>query len=268
MEVSDAYKPPKDEPLPPPKESKPTSIAGRVAAWIFGVLVIGILIGMVLPAVTRPGVRGAALRTHCANNMRQITLAMLNYESEHGHFPPAYIADEDGKPMHSWRVLILPYLERNNLFERYSMDEPWDGPNNRKLADEIDGVYGCPSHDTGNGETNCTSYCVVTGAGTMFDADRTVKFGDINDGSSNTAILVEVNHGDIHWMEPKDLTVDEAVGVFEQALEENQVSNHPGIQNVTYADGSAHTLSTSTERSELVELFLIADESHKDESEN
>ena len=148
------------------------------------------------------------------------------------------------------------------------MDEPWDGPNNRKLADELDGTYRCPSHETGNGETNSTSYCLATGAGTMFDADRTAKFGDIKDGSSNTAILVEVNHGDIHWMEPKDLTVDEAVGIFEKASEENQISNHPGIQNVAFADGSTHSLSTSTNRDELVELFLIADESHKDESEN
>lgn len=259
MEFSDAYKPPNNEPLQPLKDSKPNSLIRRIVGWGIGFIVIGILIGMLLP-VTRRGVPAAARRTHCMNNMRQIVIAMHNYESKHGHFPPAYIADEDGNPMHSWRILILPYLERQNLFERYSMDEPWDGPNNRLLADEIDAIYSCPSHNSGGGEANSTSYCLVTGEGTLFDADQAPEFDDIKDGRSNTVILVEVNHREFHWMEPRDLTLEQAIGGFEKAAKDEQVSNHPGVQNVAFADGSTSVLATSTTRSELEKLFLIADE--------
>jgi hypothetical protein len=194
------------------------------------------------------------------NNMRQIVLAMHNYESEHGRFPPAYIADEDGNPIHSWRILILPYLDQQNLFERYSMDEPWNGPNNRLLADEIDAIYRCPSHYSGDSKKNCTNYCLVTGKGTLFEADQAPAFDDIKDGSSNTIILVEVNHSEIQWMEPRDLSLEQAIRGFEQAAKDEQSGNHPGIQNVAFADSSVNSLATSTIREELEKLFLVADE--------
>lgn len=68
-------------------------------------------------------------------------MAVANYRSTFGGYPPAYIADCDGRPMHSWRVLILPFLEQQNLYAAYHFDEPWDGPNNRKLAGRIGQVF-------------------------------------------------------------------------------------------------------------------------------
>lgn len=259
MEPSDAYEPPKNKPLPPSKQSKTSTITRRIVGWGVSLLAIGILVGMLLPPVTR-GIRPAARRTSCMNNMRQLVLALHNYQASKGHFPPAYIADENGNPMHSWRVLILPYMDRQDLSERYSMGEPWDGPNNRLLADEFNGVFSCPSHYSPENEENYTSYCLVTGEGTLFNADRTPEFSDIRDGSSNTIILVEINHGDIQWMEPRDLTIEEALNVFEQASADDHVSHHPGIQNVAFADGSARSLPATSTRDELLKRFLIADE--------
>ncbi len=259
MEISDPYKPPKTRPLPPSKQSITSTSMRRIVGWGLSLLVIGILVGMLLPPVTR-GIRPAARRADCMNNMRQLVLALHNYHASKGHFPPAYIADENGNPMHSWRVLILPYLDQQDLFERYSMEEPWDGPNNRLLADEKVAFFGCPSHYSPEHEANYTSYCLVTGKGTLFDADQTRELSDIRDGSSNTVILVEVNHGDIQWMEPRDLTIEEAVNVFEQASADDHVSHHPGIQIVAFADGSIQTLPASSTRDELLKLFLIADE--------
>ena len=68
------------------------------------------------------------------NNLKQIAMALQCYHQANGCFPPAYIADKTGKPMHSWRVLILPYLDRDDLYKAYNFTEPWDGPNNKKLA--------------------------------------------------------------------------------------------------------------------------------------
>ena len=99
------------------------------------IFVTGILIGMMLPAV--PAVRQASIRTIHANQAKQICFAILTYQSAYGHFPPAYIADENGTPMHSWRVLILPFLEQRALYDQYDFDEPWNGPNNLKLANKM-----------------------------------------------------------------------------------------------------------------------------------
>src|SRR5262245_48474313 len=69
----------------------------------------------------------------CRTNLWQLGLALHNYYNEHGHFPPPYVADAAGKSMHSWRVLILPYLGRQDLYDAYDLNEPWNGPSNRKL---------------------------------------------------------------------------------------------------------------------------------------
>ena len=89
--------------------------------------------------------REAAQRSTCKNNLKQIGLALHNYHDRYQSFPPAFVADENGKPMHSWRVLLLPYLDQADLYARYNFNEPWNGPNNLKLGDEIPEVYGCPN---------------------------------------------------------------------------------------------------------------------------
>ena len=218
------------------------------------IVVIGILcilIGMLLPA-TRRGVSPAARRVQCLNHMRQIALAMHNYESAHGHFPPAYVADENGKPMHSWRVLLLPYLEHKALYEQYNMDEPWDGPNNSKLHDEYVSIYRCPSS---NGTKNCSDYLLITGDGTGFVADKTLDLRDISDGSSNTIMLVEISDADEHWMKPQDISADQ----FLIPTLEQMETNHPDVRNVALFDGSTHSIATDVPQEELRKLVLIAD---------
>src|SRR5262249_4828817 len=111
--------------------------------------------------------REPARRANCTNNMRNIVLALVQYHDSHGAFPPACIADANGKPMHSWRVLILPYLDQRKLYQQYRFDEPWDGPNNRKLHDVSLKIFQCPSHDKSQMSAG-TNYVVVIGPGTVW----------------------------------------------------------------------------------------------------
>jgi hypothetical protein len=80
-------------------------------------------------------------------------LAVANYVEEHGHYPPAFLADENGKPMHSWRVLILPYIEERELYKQYKSDEPWDGPSNRKLASRMPRMFALHGEEQPGNET-------------------------------------------------------------------------------------------------------------------
>jgi len=218
------------------------------------VVVLGILFllaGMFVPIVGR-NVRPAADRAQCLNYQRQIALAMYNYETAHGHFPPAYIADENGKPMHSWRVLILPYIEENELYERYSMDEPWDGPNNSKLHDEIVQVYRCPSSRSAD---HCSDYVVITGEGTGFDRDQTVSYDDLSDGTAQTVLVTEFAGSDFHWMKPQDITLDQFIGITVDA----PISNHRGVRNVALFDGSTHAIDFDTSPEQLRRIALVND---------
>jgi hypothetical protein len=116
-------------------------------------------------------------------------LAVANYESSHGHYPPAYQLGPDGRPWHSWRVHILPFIEQNDLFKEYRFDEPWNGPDNRKLAERMPRLFGFA--DSAGSTT--TNYLAVVGAETMWPGAEARKSNEIKDGSSQTILIVENN---------------------------------------------------------------------------
>jgi hypothetical protein len=152
--------------------------------------------------------RNAAQCDRCERNMRQIALALECYEAQYGCFPPAYVADEDGKPMHSWRVLILNEFCEVSLYCRYDFSEPWDGPNNRQLASYTPSVYRCPVHSGGH-DGGETAYVAVVGPDTLWPGPEGRKRSEITDDLANTIAVVEAPDAGIHWMEPRDLTVAE-----------------------------------------------------------
>ena len=200
-----------------------------------GVAVVGLLAALLLPAVG--AARGAARRVQCTNNLKQIALALHNYHDTYKTLPPAYIADEQGLPKHSWRVLILPFLGRVDLYDKYRFDESWDSPHNREVTAQVLPVYACPSVDEPATETN---YMFITGKNTLFEGQQAVKFGEITDGTSNTIMVVEVRGKGVHWARPMDLD-----GSALQQLRSGDGgidSHHPGGANVAFADGSIRFL--------------------------
>lgn len=193
----------------------------------FGVLagVTVLLMCLGLPALQFT--KSAAKRTLCANNLKQLAIALQGYEATHGCFPPAYLTDETGRPMHSWRVLILPFVERPDLYEKYNFSEPWDGPNNRKLAVVMPRIYACPVEAQQRGAGNVlTNYVAVVGENTMWPESSSVKVQDIYDAPGNTLHLVETQGHPIHWMEPRDLSHDQAVQLLAAPAEREHEHGH------------------------------------------
>ena len=107
--------------------------------------------------------------------------------------------------MHSWRVLLLPYMEQTAFYNRYKFNEPWNGPNNITLLNSMPSTFACPSRFSQ--PTNLTSYVAVTGPGTMFPGTESTKFDDVTDGTSNTLMILEVSNANIPWTAPVDLDV-------------------------------------------------------------
>jgi hypothetical protein len=178
---------------------------GIVRTLLFWALPVLLLLLVFLTLETGSAL-GTARRCQCLSNMAQIAKALLNYEAEHHCFPPAYIAGRDGVPMHSWRVLILPYLDERALYDAYNLDEPWNGPHNNRLLAERPFVYACPgdAYARATGST-CTSYVAVVGADTLWPKNEPGRFPK---AASETIMLVETSDGQIPWTEPRDLNLD------------------------------------------------------------
>jgi hypothetical protein len=154
------------------------------------------LTALLVPAVQK--VRVAASKVANANNLKQLSLAMLNYHDVNRTFPPA----EVGGGL-SWRVALLPYVEEQNLYNQFHLNEPWDSPHNIKLLDKMPKVYAHPSPTPGH-QPFTTYYQVFTGPGTPFVNKQAIGIPQITDGTSNTIAIVEAAKS-VPWTKPEDL---------------------------------------------------------------
>lgn len=214
----------------------------RTRPFFVPVAILLFLLATLWPPVPRANV--PARKAACMNRLKQIGLALHNYHQRYGCFPPAYVADESGKPIHSWRVLILPFLEQGPLYEEYSFDEPWDGPNNSKLAKHSPYAWRCPADDEDlKDEALMTSYVVVVGPETVFPGSKPTKIDDIGDGTSQTILVVEVADSGINWMEPRDLDISQMALRINPTAGQGISSKHPGGAVFCFADGSIRFLS-------------------------
>jgi hypothetical protein len=183
-------------------------------------------------------------------------MALFNYHDHYGSFPPAYLADADGRPQHSWRVLILPYLDGNALYRDYRFEEPWNSPHNLDVARKLDTqLFQCPSHPRTESALH-TDYVVVTGAGTAFPGAQAVRLEEMTDGPANTILLVEIARSDILWTEPRDLTLDTMSFSLNDPQRPSLSSAHPFGPAVVFADGISAYRLTRTVSPEQLRGFL------------
>ena len=198
--------------------------------------VVPTLIGMLLPTVQ--AAREAARRTTSMNNLKQMALACHNYESGHSHFPAQANYDENGKPLLSWRVHILPFVEQNELYKQFHLDEPWDSDHNKQLIAKIPPVYQSPNVAVAQGKT---VYLGIAGEGGIF-SKKGSKLGEITDGTSNTAMMVEVNPElAVEWTKPQDYECDAKDPL--KGLGKVQI----GGFLTAFCDGSTHLVVNSTD---------------------
>ena len=248
------------EEFAPPAARRRTGVRPKSGApWkilliIFGgaaLLMVPCLIALLLPAVQQA--REAARRAQCKNNLKQIALAMHNYHDSYGTFPPAVTYSADGKPMHSWRVLLLPFLDEVALHAQYNMNEPWNSPANSQLLSRMPKVYACPSSPP---ELGVTHYAVPVGPRTMFPPERGVAAREITDGTSATLMVIETFGTSLNWMAPVDMTVSAGVpGAQPVAFS----SLHTGGFHVSLADGSVRYLSYDVATPQVLDAMLSRD---------
>ena len=243
-----------------------------IAAIIGISLLLLLVIGLSLPAV--PAAREAARRMQCSNNVKQILLSMQNYSERNRYFPLVMGAGPNGDPV-SWRVSLLPFLERNDLYERYDQGQPWDSPHNEPLQHRTGGpiVYSCPSDpssipharssagaESSQSSLLFTAYTIPTGDGALSNQFHLRK-DQLPERYSRKLAVLEACGQKIVWSEPRDVELsDDTLGVN---LDGDQPGRSRGIMSsyhiggVTagYLDGSVRFMSKDVDEEVLRQLM-------------
>jgi hypothetical protein len=180
--------------------------------------------------------REAAARAQCANNLKQIGIAMHNYLDNTKTFPAQAVFSKDGKPLLSWRVLLLPYIEQDALYKEFKLNEPWDSPHNKKLLEKMPKVYADPLMKADKPYT--TFYQGFVGPGAFFEGKNGIRIADITDGTSNTVMVVEAATA-VPWTKPDDLP-------FRPGAAVPKLGGTASVFMALFADGSVRTMSKST----------------------
>ena len=194
------------------------------------------MVGLLIPAVQ--SAREAARRMACSNNLRQIAIAMHNYHDQHSSFPPAYTVDASGNRLHSWRTLLLPYMEQQALYSQIDLDKPWDDPVNIKFSEVTVPTYTCMSNGGPSAET---TYVAVVDPSAVMSGPVGTPIAQIVDGTSNTLLVVETDPSHaVNWMSPDDIDLP-------TYLNSGSVRHsHTGGSNTAMADGSVTFISQNT----------------------
>ncbi|MCI0701101.1 MAG: sigma-70 family RNA polymerase sigma factor [Planctomycetia bacterium] len=221
-------------PVPAPIPSQPTS---PVAASV----------PEPKPPAAGERVADAKQRAQSRNNLKQILIALHNYHDTNGFFPQN-ITDDNGKPLLSWRVQLLPYVEADNLYKQFKLDEPWDSDNNKKLLTEMPVCFRVGFEPK---DSTKTYYQAFAGTGTAFDPNKQIKITDITDGTSNTIAVIEAGPP-VEWTKPVDLPYDpkklpKLEGPFKNTI------------IAATADGATHPLVPDIDETSLHRLIGIAD---------
>jgi len=253
--------------MTPINDESPSGVGGALPDkksqyWIEGMVILAgvtVVVALLVPLDRRAGT--AAYRNSCSVNLKNIALALEQYHNKHHAYPPAYTVDADGKPLHSWRTLILPYLEQRALYDSIDFSKGWDDPANAAayLAPAPE-IYRCPS--SGSPENHTTYLAVVTPTSCLRPAAPRPK-ADITDGLQSTVDVIEVAPKDsVHWMAPVD--ANEAMVL---SLGPDSKLSHPGGVNVAFCDGRVIFVPATLPKEKWRALISIAgndDASEKD----
>ncbi len=187
----------------------------------------------------------AQKRTEAANNLRQQCLGCLNFESAYGHLPKSVMIHEKTGKKYSWRIAILPFIERNDIYQKYDFSQEWDSPHNLEVTSEMPDFFRADSDDK---ETTNTSFFLLTGPGGAYGKEENLTLADFRDGTSNTIMAIEAQR-DVHWAKPEDIEIhpDQPLPDFG--------GYHDGGFNVVRVDGSVAFIPENVAEEYLRQMF-------------
>jgi prepilin-type processing-associated H-X9-DG protein len=219
------------------KQQNGVTLVELLVALVLVIAIIAALVAFLLPPTKAP--REASRRSQCRNNLKQIALALHHYEREYHALPPAYTVDADGKPLHSWRTLILPYVDQKALYDKIDLTKAWDDPVNAEaFKSGAFSVFHCPSATC---PPNHTTYLAIVTSESCFRLIEARLLSEITDRRAETLMVIEVDseHA-VHWMAPRD--ADETLFL---TFGPKSKQPHSGGMHAAFVDGTVRFLSAN-----------------------
>ena len=250
--------------FPPGSDATPPDEPRRLSKWPFILGILAVMLLLFVFGFVRPLIK-AMKDAGCNSYLKQLGSALHNFHDARKHFPAPYTVDENGRRLHSWRVYMLPYMEKNDLYKKIRLDEPWNSPYNRQFASQMPQGFRCPANPNQDATDGITDYLMITGPGTVGDGPKGVSIKDISDGSSNTIIVIEVANSGINWMCPRDYDI--AAAGWTNGPEEKKPSDSKGRPMLSsyhtervqaaFVDGNVKGLRKDIDPELLKGLFTI-----------
>jgi hypothetical protein len=246
-----------------PAKSNVTTILLIVGGALAGILLAcgGVAyVGYSLLAPAFAKVAEARNRMEESNNLKMLGLATHNFHDQRNQLPRPAIESPDGKPLLSWRVALLPYLEptQDALYKQFRLDEPWDSDHNKALISMMPKVYLRPGQPPdGSGRTH---YQAVVGKGLLFDykffdgvgKPRSRRMADVTDGMSNTLMFV-VAKDPVIWTQPEDIDADDGAAILPRLDKRFSAGTMS-----TFADGSVRPIRPGVSEATLKAALTAA----------
>ena len=219
-------------------------------------VVLAVLVGLGIWHVQLA--RARAKKDHCKAMLRSLGLSLHNYHDSHGAFPPAAFLDANGTPLHSWRIRASQSANYDIDFNtRMDFSKPWDDSGNRPFLDSLGAecIFQCPSGDRSNPWT--THYVAVTGPETTWarDPPRIPR----SDKGRAAIMIVEWPRSDIHWAEPRDITVDQFMAWFTSEDARREAHHADGVLGLDVS-GEVREISLDANPEEVRQMFMVGDE--------
>lgn len=196
-----------------------------------------------IPAIRQATV--TAKNQNSLDHLQRISDALDTYHIEHGTYPPPYFTDKNGKPTHSWRVMILPQLGYSDIYGLYNFEEAWDSPSNLNVLHQM--PYEYQSFNERNPFQGQTRFVVITSKDSMFPPGESVSDDDVSDDEQTVLLVVELNGATIEWTNPNK-EIRKSVNPL---IIQNDPDNTAGLTgtisgNVVMVNGDTHTLPDDT----------------------
>lgn len=223
-----------------------------------GVVLLMLLIGFGYLVIRFGGnafrqIQSSQNRVASINNLQAVAKALDAYAEVHGAYPPAYTVDAQGIPMHSWRVLILPFLGEEELFANIDLDSSWNSITNQEFYYNAPRVY---THPNSTGPQGTSVYQLLVGNQGIFKGSTSIGPGQVIDSPRKTILVVEVNPSDFtrSWMEPSDIELDRLLVDSNAFWSEVEGLDPDGVMVAT-VDGRVHVMPQQTSLMTVDALF-------------
>jgi hypothetical protein len=236
----------------PPAPKDPPILRFSLRSLLIGMVVISVLLAVLVPSVQH--LSRSAKRMGCQNNLKSIGLGLHNYYDVYKTYPCAITYAEDGTPMHSWRVLIDPFVEDSWLV--YDFGEPWNGPNNRTFNSGSCAFWcRCPSASRTQ-KRECTNYVMLIDDRPGEPNGPPNRPGSVppSFADRSAVIIIEIADSDIHWMEPRDVLLSE-LSMKINDRSKRSLSSYHGRACIAHADDTVELLDDAMTEELMRELL-------------